>query len=443
MVARAWRWVAVAVLVASLGAATAVAAVQSPPALQGESADTWTETYGPGPERGTFLDGVAAAGDGYLLVGWFGPADRDDPSPWAVRIDGSGAIEWVWSLQGYGSGRLTSAAALEDGGFVVAGVERRPDAGRMRFVARLTHDGSVAWRQTGGPGGVSDAVDAHDGGALLVGDDRVRVVAPDGTERWSATYDADLLAAAPLGDGYVLAGSADGDGVLLRVDGSGETEWRRVALGEPPATFVDVAIDDGAVYAAGDGRTDRNTAEPDGPVVVAGRGSNGSQNWRRTVGERRAVGSVRGVTATGSGALVAAATDDSRHLARADADGLKVVGGALDLDPRSITAAGDGRYLVAGERDGEASAQVVAPRFDASLVGSPPGDAGTEGDVSGGSLTEDGTPDGESRDDGDGGLVPSFSVGGVPAGVTQALLVAAVGTSLIAIILTAVAFRRL
>jgi hypothetical protein len=442
MVARAWRWVAVAVLVASLGAATAVAAVQSPPALQGESADTWTETYGPGPERGTFLDGVAAAGDGYLLVGWFGPADRDDPSPWAVRVDGSGAIEWVWSLQGYGSGRLTSAVPLEDGGFIVAGVERRPETDRQRFLARLTPNGSVAWQETAGPGGVSDAVDAHDGGALLVGDDRVRVVAPDGTERWSATYDADLLAAAPLGDGYVLAGSADGDGVLLRVDGSGETVWRRVAFGEPPAAFVDVAVDDGAVYAAGDGRTDRATAASDGPVVVAGHGSNGSQNWRRTVGERRAVGSARGVTATGSGALVAAATDDSRYLARADVDGLRVVGGALDLDPRSITAADDGRYLVAGERDGEGGAQVVAPRFDATLAGSPPGNAGTEGDDgSGGSIGGDGTPE-ASRED-DGGLVPSFSVGGVPAGVTQALLVAAVGTSLVAIVLTAVAFRRL
>jgi hypothetical protein len=183
-------------------------------------------------------------------------------------------------------------------------------------------------------------------------------------------------------------------------------------------------------------------AASDGPVVVAGHGLNGSQNWRRTVGERRAVGSVRGVTATGSGALVAAATDDSRYLARADVDGLRVVGGALDLDPRSITAADDGRYLVAGERDGEGGAQVVAPRFDATLAGSPPGNDGTEGDDgSGRSIGGDGTP--EASREGDGGLVPSFSVGGVPAGVTQALLVAAVGTSLVAIVLTAVAFRRL
>ena len=71
---------------------------------------------------------------------------------------------------------------LDDGGYLVAGTQRTPEDGPRRFVAALTADGRLVWRDTYGPGRIDDAVRVPDGGVLLVGGERATVITPGGAE---------------------------------------------------------------------------------------------------------------------------------------------------------------------------------------------------------------------------------------------------------------------
>jgi len=445
-----WRsGLLVAVLaVVVVGTVAGVGAVSdaSGEAMQDEPGDTWNRTYGPGLEAGEFLDGTAAADDGYLLVGWFG--SREDPSAWALHVDERGDVEWVWSLQGYGSSVLTSVVALEDGEFLVAGTRRLPEEGEQRFVARLTPDGSIAWRDTYGPGAISDAVRVSDGGALVVGGGRGQVLAPAGTGIWSETYDGtDLRAAERLDDGYVLAGTEaddDGNGVVLRVDGTGETEWRRTTDGSGPATVTGVAVSVDRIYAGGTAEQGSagGAVESNGTAFFAEYGLGGSLERHRTFGHRDGV-SVDDVASSGSVAVLVFRWDGQGRLARAENGGLAVLEDAVDGNPQAVTALDDGRYLVAGERNGEGFAAVVGPRFGGpSGAGQSVDDDEEEsllGESGNGGSDEEGGDAGSSDD----GIAPPSGVGGVPPRLTLLLLVAAAVASVVAIAVSVLAWRRL
>ena len=114
------------------------------PGHQSPTAVLWNDTYTPGTESGVLLEGVPIADGGFLLVGPFGPPDGTDRSAVAVRVDAAGAVEWVWSLQGYGHATLAGAVRRDDGGFVIAGARRTPGEGPRRLVAGLTPGGDVA-----------------------------------------------------------------------------------------------------------------------------------------------------------------------------------------------------------------------------------------------------------------------------------------------------------
>ena len=328
---------------------------------------------------------------------------------------------------------------LDDGRFLVAGTRRAPEEGPRRFVAALTADGQVAWRDTYGPGRIDDAARVPDGGALLVGGDRATVVTPNGAEIRSERYeDADIEAAARLADGYVLAGATTGDPdrLLLRIDGTGDREWREVRRGDGPDRFTDAVVEGDAVIVAG-------AAPPAGgtgvrPTVAIYHGD-GTREWSATH-RGGADGTGVAIAPAGSGAVAAVPHNGSGRLVGFEGgDSAGVTG--LVASPRAVTVLGDGRYLVTGERDGDAWAGVVAPGF-ASPAGLAPAD-GTDREPD-----DSGDGDGTARDGSgggtdDGGGRPSVPVGGPSTVVTGLLVAAALVASLVAVAVSVLAWRRL
>jgi hypothetical protein len=414
------------------------------PGHQSPTAVHWNDTYTPGTESGVLLEGVPVADGGFLLVGSFGPPDETDRSAFAVRVDAAGAVEWVWSLQGYGTATLAGAVQRDDGGFVVAGTRRTPEEGPRRLVAGLTPGGDIAWQDTYGSGRVTDVVPASDG-ALLVGGDEAGRITANGGEVWVEQYhEADIDAAARIGDGYVLAGSStagdDPDRLLVRIDGTGEALWRTRRDGAGPDRYVDVVVEGDTIY--GGGAAPLGEGSDVHPSVSAVH-PNGTRDRSRTKRRERPGEAVTGVSAAERGALAAIRGDERSRLA---VFAPRVAGATVDVDARlaSVTALGDGRYLLTGSRDGEAFAAVVRPDFDrrGSLFATqtddpdradPPSDTTEASGESG----DGGSPEDEGLD------LPPPSPGDVPPVVTLVLIVAAAVTSLSAIAVTALSLRQL
>lgn len=452
MVQRVGAAVAVAVLAVSLlataagaGAGVAVEAADAQPTGQAVVDQIWNGTYTPQPERGRFLDGIPTDGGGYLLVGRFGPEDGDGHSALAIMVDGAGAVEWVWSLQGYGDASLSGAVELDDGGFLVAGTQRTPEEGPRRLVARLTADGELVWRDTYGPGRVTDAVRVPNGGALIVGGDTAGVVTPSGADVWVQQYgDADIEAATRLEDGYVLAGANTSGAQPARevrlIDGSGDVVWSDTRGGDGPERYTGVAVASGLLHAVG--RATLGDPAENGSVrnpATTSYHPNGSFD-RGRITRRESPNETVTDGAPGDGGVVAAVHRDrgGRLMRFVPGDIVRTLSVAAGL--RSVTAVGDGRYLVTGDRDGDAYAALVEPNFD-----DPAGTSHTEGAGSG--AGEAGSGDTESpaggSDGGGGPDLPSVPVGGVPPLVTGVLVVAAAIATLVAIAVTALSLRQM
>lgn len=411
---------------------------------QATEAATWNGTYTPESEAGAFRDGIRTEDGGYVLAGRFGPEGEADWNALAVKVDDAGEVEWVWSLQGYGTATLTSAVELGDCRVLLAGTQATQDRGERWFVAVLSTDGEVRWRDTYDNGTLWDAVRVPDGGALLVGEDRATVITPSGAEIWSARYeDAGVTTAARAGDGYVLAGvdtsRADPDRLLMRIDGTGDVEWREHRESPGPDRYTDVVVGDGTIYAAGTAPLgEANEAHPS----VSAYHANGSRDWQHTSRADRP--RVPTAVALGDPGTVAVVPGDGG--ARLSRFAFTAAGRTVDLDasPNSLTAVGDGRYLYAGHRGEDAAAGVVAPSFENGGRLVPPTTAtGNTGSGQGESGSEGEGADGSTNEDGGGIGVPSFSVGGVPPLLTQLLVGAAAVGSIAAVAVTAIALRRM
>ena len=154
---------------------------------------------------------------------------------------------------------------------------------------------------------------------------------------------------------------------------------------------------------------------------------------------------MTGVSAAERGALAAIRGDERSRLA---VFARTVAGATVDVDARlaSVTALGDGRYLVTGSRDDDAFAAGFRPDFDRRGSLADPDDDesdGTEGTSNGGVGRDPGGGAGESGRGDDGVGFPVLPVGGVPPVVTLVLVVAAAVTSLLAIAVTALSLRQL
>lgn len=225
---------------------------------------------------------------------------------WVLRLDGAGNVVWERTFGGaeYDSG--FSVAALEDGGFAVAGSTRSKGAGESDiWVLRLDGAGNVVWERTFGGADVDAAgpiAALADGGVAVAGfttkgegDWDFWVLRLDGAGNvvWERTFggtekDAPLSVVRLSEGGFAVAGEAQSKGAggrgfwVLRLDGAGNTVWERTFGGaEDDVARPVVALADGGLAVAGYTKS-KGAGESDAWVLRL----DGAANvvWERTFG---------------------------------------------------------------------------------------------------------------------------------------------------------------
>lgn len=164
---------------------------------------TRTENAGGEPRYDDRLATVALASDGDLLLGGAG-----NQGGHVVWVDSAGDIRWEVDL-GYQRATVEGVAERADGDVVVTGRFYETDGGNIQtntgdgsnlYLSLLAADGSQRWTETydgdRNEGGLA-LVGTDDGGVAAVGTSQTRggrsdmfavKATADGTERWSATY---------------------------------------------------------------------------------------------------------------------------------------------------------------------------------------------------------------------------------------------------------------
>jgi hypothetical protein len=139
--------------------------------LDGEGNPLWERTY-----AGTSDDSaraVAAAADGFLIVGStdsFGAGNHD---VWVLKLDASGNILWQETVGGSGDDFAWDVEILPDGGSLILGYTRSFGGGKADiWVLRLDAAGNVEWEHTYGGADDENAFDLEptaDGGFVIAG----------------------------------------------------------------------------------------------------------------------------------------------------------------------------------------------------------------------------------------------------------------------------------
>ncbi|WP_162224661.1 PKD domain-containing protein [Halorussus amylolyticus] len=265
---------------------------------------TWERSYGgSGTDR---LFDVEEVEDGYVLAGFTSGGDAER-NAWTLKIDDSGDTEWERT---YGDDDRSAFWSLETSGDSIYAGGWQKEGNAEALLMELDSDGDEEWSQTydtlrSGSDEYLNSIFVTDGGDLLLtgtiesdtydpSDGWVLKVDSEGDEKWSEEYggtDVDRVhdaAAAPDG-GFVLAGRtashADGeqDGWLLKIDGSGETEWERTYGSDKDDAFYGVLSADGgyvltgAKHKLGDRGADGWMVRTDG---------DGKKQWDRTFGQQ-------------------------------------------------------------------------------------------------------------------------------------------------------------
>jgi phosphodiesterase/alkaline phosphatase D-like protein len=137
---------------------------------------------------------------------------------WALKLDGSGNVQWQKAYGGSGHWFANDLAAAADGGFWVAG-ELMPAGGGNTYawVAKLDAQGGIEWQENLGTGGIYYAARsvtaASDGGAVVAGGGPGTWLAKldaTGAVQWSKSYGNGVAnsVAALAGGGFAAASQA-------------------------------------------------------------------------------------------------------------------------------------------------------------------------------------------------------------------------------------------
>lgn len=369
--------------------ATDLGFVQHAGAVQWASASDWIP---PGDGLRTLLPvgdcalGLGTYQNGFRAVtaNWTGPAPCDrlvlDPAPDGTTGGGDGPPEVSRGWRGGGIG--ADAAVLERNGSILvatsSGLARHRPTGQVEQLARvdLSEPGfegqgsrsSVRHLAVTGRGTVVlDAGRSNPGRTapvLLISRDGGRTLSEVGLPGPAAGTEAQPLIGvlAAAGETIVAIGAGPRRAATWRSTDGGRT-WRVSTVEDLPQHLLLTRL-----VRAGDrwlafGGVDHESGEQDDTVVLTSRDG---LRWERGVTTGMGVGRVRDVTVTPGGAVVAVASIDDASPPVADKRpeycGVVWVGdgagpwkrgelGCGEAPPQAVTTLGDGRVLIAGNRD--------------------------------------------------------------------------------------------
>lgn len=299
----------------------------------------WQNTYG-GLATDEFRDAVALPGGGLVAVGTGRSSDGGFGTNHGsfdlvvVELDADGGLVWGRSYGGSGFDEGNAIAALDDGGFVVAGSTSSTNGDAVPgthgyadfWLLRLSATGDIVWQRTLGGTLIDEAHDVlvtADGDIIATGwarsangdvtdpqggyDYWVVKLDADGDLLWQRNYGTALdesarsIAPAPDG-GFLLCGIGSGepgapvghhgysDVLLIKIDEDGDVEWSRYYGGSNAERVMEVlALPDGRFCVAGftnstDGDVASNIAEDQGQVWVFAVDGAGELLWENSFG---------------------------------------------------------------------------------------------------------------------------------------------------------------
>lgn len=189
--------------------------------LSPEGATLWTRTYSGAAGLSDFGRAVAIDGSGYIFVAGEEDVAEEGSNMWTARFDPDGNLLWSRLYSGAAGldDVLYGAAATDDGGVVVCGVEKATDLS-IAFVRRYDADGLAMWTVTDegvdATGANCYEVDVAGNGDVLIAGSEVTMGATrprfqrmnaDGALRWSVTIES---AGAGASHGRCVREASDG-----------------------------------------------------------------------------------------------------------------------------------------------------------------------------------------------------------------------------------------
>jgi hypothetical protein len=207
---------------------------------------------------------------GYVMAGQTSSSDGDISGYhggidcWAVKLDGSGNLQWQKALGGSSEEEAFSIEQTEDGGYVMAGSTHSSDGDvsdgqafdEAQWIVKLDGNGGIQWQKVLGGSDQDYARDVHElggGGYIVAG--------------WTQSEDGQV-------SGY--HGGQFGDAWVVRLNATGDLLWQKALGGSgTDRAFAIQQSNDGGYILAGwsdstDGDVTGNHGDKDAWVVKLG-----------------------------------------------------------------------------------------------------------------------------------------------------------------------------
>ena len=210
--------------------------------------EEWNQVIG-GPDEDFGFSIIAAANNGYIIVGGTQSYGEGDYDLWLVKTENTGQVEWQRTIGGFRADYGFSIRESSDGGYILAG---RTDSfgagGTDAWLVKTDVTGQVEWNATFGgmEEDVAITVITTVEGYLVVGGTRsygaggmdmwLIKADEDGQVEWNQTIggtqdDLANAAVASSDGGFVITGFTESYGMgdrdvwLIGINGTGYPEW--------------------------------------------------------------------------------------------------------------------------------------------------------------------------------------------------------------------------
>lgn len=185
----------------------------------------WQSEYGGGQVE-TARSVIRTSDGGFAVAGWSSSSGAGSDDVWVLKIDVNGAVQWQKTYGGFDADQAEGIVQLSDGGYAVAGYTNSFTAsGHSPFVLRLDAAGNLQWSKVVGSGVWGDlGAIARTGDGHIVVQGRVaeigfpsndlwaaKLSAADGRSLWQRAYEGELgdfgTVVVPLENGLIIGGT--------------------------------------------------------------------------------------------------------------------------------------------------------------------------------------------------------------------------------------------
>jgi len=234
----------------------------SPPSVK------WKNTYKTG-KSGWANDLVEGQQGGLVFVGQTQTED-DFGNAWIQKLSSSGETQWNKVFDGNHTDLASSVVATANGGYLFCGHTESAGQGKGdAWLVKVDQSGNRNWQETIGSSGedwASSVIQSPDTGFLFAGQTELDgdsgtawlvKVDGEGNTRWRKRYQTNTSSwfrsvVASSKGGFLGAGASasegNSNGLLVKVDGTGELKWKKIFDSKNEWIREVIEVDDGFVF---------------------------------------------------------------------------------------------------------------------------------------------------------------------------------------------------